>query len=443
MNKYNLTEAPVTGLLIKMTLPMIFGLLSIVAFNLVDTYYVSKLGLLSITAMTFTFPVVMIVGSLAQGIGIGAAALISKAVGENKHSKIVRYTTDSLILGILLVLIFIIVGMFTIEPLFRLLGADDQTLPYVIDYMKIWYPGVIFVVIPMIGNSAIRALGDTKTPALIMTVAAVVNIVFDPILIFGFGPIPAMGIKGAAIATVISRAITLIVALYVLIYRKKSVSISHVKFKEILHSFKDLLYIGIPNALTKIMTPLAIGVITGLIATYGQEATAGFGIASRVEMFALLVINALTSIFVPLLGQNIGAGKSNRVLEIIKKSEIFSLLYGFIIMIVLMIFGKNIAMIFSDNPQVVSTVKTYLFIIPIGYGLQGLFLIYTSTLNVINKPFHSAILSLLRLFIIYVPLALILSNQFGLVGIWIALNISFVLSSFFSKLIMQKMISIS
>ena len=442
-NKYNLTEAPITGLLIKMTLPMIFGIFGMVAFNMVDTYYVSKLGLLQIAAMTLTFPVVMIVGSLAQGIGIGAAALISKAVGKNQHHKIVRYTTDSLILGILLVLIFIIVGMFTIEPLFRLLGADNQTLPYVMDYMKIWYLGVIFVVIPMIGNSAIRALGDTKTPALIMAVASIANIIFDPIFIFGFGPIPAMGIKGAAIATVISRAITMTVSLYILIYRQKNVSISHVKFKEILHSFKDLLYIGIPNALTKIMTPLAIGVITGLIATYGKEATAGFGIASRVEMFALLVINALSSIFVPLLGQNIGAGKSNRVLEIIKKSELFSLLYGFIIMIVLMLFGKNIAMIFSDNPQVISTVKTYLFIIPIGYGLQGLFLIYTSTLNVINKPFHSAILSLIRLFIIYVPLAIILSNQFGLVGIWVALNISFVLSVIISKLIVKKMISIS
>jgi putative MATE family efflux protein len=440
-NKYNLTEAPVAGLLIKMTLPMIFGLLGMVAFNMADTYYVSQLGLLPIAAMTLTFPVVMIVGSLAQGIGIGASALISKAVGENQHSKIVRYTTDSLILGILLVMIFIIVGMFTIEPLFRLLGADNQTLPYVKDYMKIWYPGTIFVVIPMIGNSAIRALGDTKTPALIMTVAAVANIIFDPMLIFGFGPIPAMGIKGAAIATVISRAITMIVSLYILIYRQKIVSISHVKFKEIIHSFKDLLYIGIPNALSKIMTPLAIGVITGLIATYGQEATAGFGIASCVEMFALLIINALTSIFVPILGQNIGAGKSNRVLEIIKKSELFSLIYGLIIMVVLMIFGKNIAMIFSDNPQVINTVKTYLFIIPIGYGLQGLFLIYTSTLNVINKPFHSAILTLLRLFAIYLPLSLILSKQLGLVGIWISLNISFVISAIISKLIMQKMIS--
>jgi putative MATE family efflux protein len=440
-NKHNITEDPIAGLLIKMTLPMIFGLLGIVAFNMVDTYYVSKLGLLPIAAMTFTFPVIMTVGALAQGIGIGAAALIAKAVGEKEHSKVVRYTTDSLILGLILVLVFIIIGMFTIEPLFRLLGADDQTLPYVLDYMKIWYPGVIFVIIPMIGSASIRALGDTKTPALIMAVAATANIVFDPIFIFGFGPIPAMGIKGAAIATVISRAITLIVSLYVLIYRQKIVSVFNVKLHDILQSFKDLLYIGIPNALTRIMIPLAIGVITGLIATYGKEATAGFGIATRIEMFAMLVINALTSVFVPILGQNIGAGKSNRVLEIIKKSELFSLIYGLIIMVLLMIFGKNLAMIFTDNQQVISTVKTYLFIVPIGYGLQGLFLIYTSTLNVINKPFYSAILSLLRLLAIYIPLSLIFSNIFGLTGIWVALNISFVLSAIISKLIVSKMIT--
>lgn len=437
-SKPNLTHDPIRGLLFKMTLPMIVGMLGIVAFNMADTYYVSKLGLVPMAAMTLTFPVITIIGSLAQGIGIGAAALISKAVGENQHSKIVRYTTDSLILGVLLVLIFVIVGLLTIEPLFKLLGSDQETLPYVLDYMRIWYSGIIFLVIPMIGNSGIRALGDTKTPAFIMTVSALANIIFDPILIFGFGPIPAMGIKGAALATVIARALTLIVSLYILIYKQKIVSLHQTHIYDILKSFKELLYIGIPNALTKIMAPLAIGVITGLVATYGQEATAGFGIATRIEMFALLVINALSSVYVPMLGQNIGARKTNRVTEILKTSEIFSILYGFIMMVLLMVFGKNIAQLFSDNPHVIETVRNYLIIVPIGYGLQGLFLIYTSTLNIINKPLHSAIISLIRLLALYVPLALVLSHFYGLTGIWISLNISFLLSTLLCKYIIKR-----
>ncbi len=439
-NKMNLTQDPITGLILKMTFPMIFGMLGIVAFNIVDTYYISKLGLIPMAAMTLTFPVVMIVGALAQGIGIGAAALISKAVGEQQHNKIIRYTTDSLTLGLMLVLVFVITGLLTIRPLFTLLGADYETLPYVIDYMTIWYGGVMFLIIPMIGNSAIRALGDTKTPALIMSVAALVNMLFDPIFIFGYGPVPALGIKGAAIATVISRAITLIVSLYVLIYRQKIVSFQKALFSDIVKSFKDLIYIGIPNALTRIITPLAIGVITGLVATFGKEATAGFGIATRIEMFAMIIINALTSIFVPLLGQNIGAKKDLRVMEVIKKSELFSVLYGLAVMVILMLFGRNLAQIFTDNPIVIKTVRMYLIIIPIGYGLQGLFLIYTSTLNVLNKPLHSAVISLIRLFLLYVPLALVLSNLIGLSGIWIALNTSFLIAVLIGKYMVKKLI---
>lgn len=421
----NLLTDSVTSLLFRMTFPMIFGMLGLVAFNMVDTYYVSKLGLVPMAAMTLTFPVIMVVGALAQGIGVGAAALISKAVGQNEHEKVVRYTTESLILGLFLVFMFVVVGMFTIEPLFRLLGADEATLPYVVDYMKIWYGGVMFLIIPMIGNSGIRAIGDTKTPAIIMTVAAVVNIIFDPLLIFGIGPFPEMGIRGAALATVISRAFTLIFALYILVYQQKIVSLKNTSASEMFHYIKNLLYIGIPNALTRIMTPLAVGVITSLIATFGTEATAGFGIATRIEMFAMLVINALTSIFVPLLGQNLGAGKGERVHEILRKSEIFSLLYGLLTFLFFLVSATALGRLFTDNQEVISTVKTYLLIVPLGYGLQGLFLLHTSTLNVLNKPIQSAIVSVLRLFILYVPLALYLANIMGLTGIWIALNLSF------------------
>lgn len=444
--KLDITGGPITPLILRMTFPMIFGMLGIVAFNMVDTYFVSRLGLIQMAAMTFTFPVVMIVGALAQGIGIGAAALISKAVGQEDQRKVIRYTTDSLILGMLFVLTFVILGFLTIEPLFTALGATNETMPYIKDYMQIWYSGVIFLIIPMIGNSGIRALGDTKTPAMIMTVAAIANTFFDPMLIFGVGPFPELGIRGAALATVFSRMITMVVSLYVLIYRQKIVSFHIPPFKELFHSFKDLLFIGLPNALTRIMTPLAVGVITSLIATFGTEATAGFGIATRVEMFAMLVINALSSIFVPLLGQNLGAGKLDRVHEIIRKSQLYAILYGALMWCLFIFTGHLIAGLFTDNQVVIDTVGRYLLIVPITYGLQGVFLIQTSTLNVLNRPMHSAVLSILRLFVVYVPMAIFLSHYWRLTGIWIALDLSFVLLVLLSKVLISnqlKMIKIS
>ncbi len=425
--KLDITNDPIWKLLIHMTFPMIFGMLGLVAFNIADTYYVTKLGLNQMAAMTFTFPVVMIVGSLAQGIGLGSAALISKAQGQNDKKQVTRYATDSLLLGLLLVFIFVVVGFFTINPLFTLLGADETTLPYVREYMKIWYGGVIFLVVPMIGNSSIRAIGDTRTPAIIMSFSALINIILDPLLIFGPGPFPSLGIQGAAIATVIARAFTLIFSFYIQAFRFRIISLKGVSIQKILSSFKDLLFIGLPNAVTRIMTPLAVAAVTGLIASFGKEATAGFGIASKIEPFAMIIINSMVSIYVPLLGQNLGAKKTDRVHEIIKKSSIFSMVYGGFIMILLMVFGGWIAGLFTDIPEVIKTVQTYLFIVPICYGIQGLFLVQTSTLNVLNKPILSALFSVLRLFALYVPLSLILSGVLELSGIWIAMNTSYLI----------------
>ncbi len=209
--------------LLKLSGPMVLGMLGLIVFNLVDTYFVSMLGTNQLVALSFTFPVVLVVNSIALGIGQGTASVVSRAAGANDKRKLVRYATESLTLGVLVVLFFVILGLITIDPLFKAMGANETVMPYIRDYMKVWYLGMVFVVIPMVGNNSIRALGDTKTPSLVMLVAAVANSVLDPIFIFGWGgPVPAMGVRGAAIATVLSRCITFSVALYILIVREKN-----------------------------------------------------------------------------------------------------------------------------------------------------------------------------------------------------------------------------
>ncbi len=187
---------------------MVLGMLGLIIFNLVDTYFVSLLGTTELVAISFTFPVVLVVNSIALGIGQGTASVVSRAAGAKDKTKLVRYATESLTLGVMVVLCFVLIGLLTIEPLFTALGADAQVMPYIKSYMEVWYLGMVFVVIPMVGNNSIRALGDTKSPSLVMVVAAVANSILDPMFIFGMGPIPAMGVRGAAIATVLSRCIT-------------------------------------------------------------------------------------------------------------------------------------------------------------------------------------------------------------------------------------------
>ena len=437
-----LIEGAIGKLLVKLTIPMVFGMISMIIFNLVDTLFVGRLGTKELAALSFTFPVVLVIHSLALGLGIGASAVISRAIGEGNHHKVQRLTTDGLGLAVIIVAFFVIIGLFTIEPLFRLLGATPELLPLIKDYMKIWYFGMLFVIFPMIGNNAIRATGDTKTPAIIMMFAALINTILDPILIFGLGPFPRLEIAGAAIATVISRAITFIVALYVLSHREKMITLAKTTAKSVFDSWRQILYIGLPTAGTRMIIPIGIGVITRLIASYGAEPVAAFGVSSRIEFFAVSVIAALSAVLAPFVGQNWGASKYDRVKTGLKYSKRFSIGWSFAVFVLLAVFARPIAAIFSENSIVISTIVVYLRIVPFGYGLYGVLMLSTSVLNVLNKPIHATILTVTQMFILYIPMAFIGSYFFGIQGIFIALALSYFVSGIVAHIVQGKIMAI-
>jgi putative MATE family efflux protein len=406
---------------------MILGILGMVAFNLTDTYFVGQLGTLQIAALSFTFPVVMVVNSINLGIGIGASAVISKAFGEQNKKRVMRLSTDSLTLGFLISIITITAGLLTIKPLFTLLGADNTTLPYIQEYMRIWYLGVPFVVIPMIGNNVIRALGDTKTPSVVMLVAAGINIILDPLLIMGIWIFPQMGVTGAALATVIARAFTFTFSLYILIIREKVISLKIVSIRETLQSWKRILFIGLPNAVAKAITPLGAGVITGLIATYGAKAVAGFGIATKIEFFAVCVINALIAVLPVFVGQNFGAKKIDRIKKAVVSSEKFSVINGVVLYAALALLARPIALLFTKDETVINTIVLYMRIVPAGYIFMGIVQIINGTLNALQKPIKAAAVNIAQMLVLYVPLAILASKYFGLNGIFISLVASYLI----------------
>lgn len=421
---------------------MIFGMVGMVAFNLVDTFFVGQLGTQELAALSFTFPIIMVIGSLAMGIGTGASAVISQAIGRGDHHKVQRLTTDSLFLSFLLVAFFVALGMLTIDPLFRLLGAEPEIIPLIREYMVIWYPGVLFLIIPMVGNNAIRATGDTKTPSAIMLVAVVVNIILDPLLIFGLGPFPMLGLTGAAIATVVSRAITLVFAMWVLYYRDRMMTFELPALKEVIDSWKSILHIGLPVAGTRLLSPIAMGVIIALVASYGHEAVAAFGVGIRIEFFALTVVFALSTVMGPFVGQNWGARRFERVNLGVKYSIVFSLAWGVAMFTMLALAARPIASLFNDDPQVISIIMLYLWIVPIGYALFSVFQISTMTLNVLNRPGSAAVLMVIQMFILYIPLAYLGSYLFGLTGIFVAIVLAYSLSGIASHFVLKRVLAI-
>ena len=436
-----LVDGPIGKLLFTLTIPMFLGLAGIITFNLVDTFFVGQLGAMELAALSFTFPVVMVIGSLALGLGSGASAVISRAIGEEDIHRVRRLTTDSLILSVLLVGTFIVIGFLTIDPLFKALGATPDILPLIKQYMVIWYPGMVFVVVPMVGNNAIRATGDMKTPGLIMLLAAVANAIMDPLLIFGLGPFPRLELAGAAIATVIARAITLAVAIWILGRRDKMIALKIVPLKTIYESWKSILYIGLPTAGTRIIIPFSIGVITRLLASYGPEAVAGFGVAMRIEFVSMTVVIALATVVGPFVGQNLGAGRFDRVRICLKYSKWFSIGWGAGILLIFSLSAKWFAPLFSDNPGVVSTTVLYLMIVPACYGLQGILQLSATALNVLQKPLHAAALMILQMFVLYIPLAYAGSQIFGMPGMFAGIVIAYFLGGTASHIVLGRVLA--
>ena len=374
--KAKLTQGNVGLGLIKLTLPMIWGVFAVIGFSLADTYFVAQLGTKELAAMSFTFPVVTILGSIAMGLGTGTASIIGRAIGQEDRDRVQRLTTDSLVLSLIIVAFFAVLGLTTIKPLFAALGAEGEVLALVQDYMTIWYWGIVCLVIPLIGNSAIRALGNTAVPSLIMTIAAAVNVALDPVFIFGWGPFPALGIKGAALATVISRATTLIASLAFLHYRERLLLFSFPSLKMLFKNWTSILSVGIPAAATSIISPLSVGLITSLIASYGSEAIAGFGLASRVEAMALIVPLALSASIGPFVGQNWGAQEYGRVHKAIRWSLLFCLGWGLMVAIVLGMEAPAIASWFDNDLEVVNSAVNYLRIVPLSYGALAVVFVF-------------------------------------------------------------------
>ena len=309
-DKHGLLNGPIPQVLRQMTIPMTVGLIAILMFNLVDTFFISLLGTDALAAVSYTFPVTFGVNCITMGIGMGLSTNIGRLLGKGQSQDAARLSTHGLILAVILVALASTLGLFTIEPLFLLLGAEQNLIPMIEQYMAVWYMAIPLLVLPMAGNAAIRATGDTKTPAKIMMTAGLINGLLDPLLIFGYGPFPELGIQGAAIASAFSWLGALCGSLYVLIKREKLLTWPKVPF--MVQDWKNILKIGTPAALSSAMSPLSGALLMIILSQHGTVAVAAYGAAQRIESILMLVLMSLTSALTPFMAQNFGANNPER-----------------------------------------------------------------------------------------------------------------------------------
>ena len=423
-----LTEGSVGRHLVNMTVPVLFGITTMMAQGFIDAWFLGQVGDRELAALSFGFPILMIVTSVAIGLGAGTSSVVARAIGSNDHRRARRLATDSLILCFLITGAVSILGVITIEPLFRLLGAPEDMIPLIRGYMLILYGGVPFIVVGMVGMSSMRATGDTRLPSLLMVLAAIINIALDPVLIFGVGPIPAMGLNGAAMAALLARGSIFLGTLYLMRYRLNMVSFNKPDPDELRSSWRDILHVGIPAAGTNAIIPLGMTVITAMIAQYGPEAVAGFGVANRIESMMLVVFYALSAIIGPFVGQNLSGGDEGRIQRALNLCAIFCIGLGLLVALVLALLADFLPALFSETQELISVTRMYLLIVPISYGTYGIVMVMNASFNGLGNPMPAVYISVVRMIVLYLPLAFLGRYFYGIPGIFAAFAAANILS---------------
>lgn len=418
-SKPDLVRDPVGQAIYRTSLPTTIGAVAMILFYLADTWFVSQLGTRQLAALGFTFPATIMLTYLGVGLGIGTSAVVARSIGANNHDKAVEMTYAAHAFGFLFGLLLILPAMATIDWVFTLMGASDETLVLIREFLSIWYLGIPLFLVQFAGTAVMRASGNSRLQGRLMMLGAAINAILDPIFIFGFGPVPAYGIKGAAIATVITWFLANIFIWYHLALREQLLKIFWPGLNKLIKDWLLLMQIAFPAALANMITPLSTGIITATLATYGASAVAAFGVVMRIEALVMIVPLGMSMSLPPFISQNYGANAFDRVRQGLLMSLKFVLGLQFVLYLVVALAAPLIATIFSEEQSVRDVIITILRILPASYAFQAMVILSASSFNALHAPRNALLTSLLRFVVFYVPLALLGASIGGISGLFI------------------------
>ncbi len=418
-----LTTGPVAGHLRQQSVPMAAGLLAIFSFEAVDLLFISRLGVEALAAASFALPVVWLLEAIGIGFETGASSCVSRAVGRGDQGQARRLTTDAVALGFIAVSAISILGLLTIRPLFTILGATQEILPLIEEYMGVWYFVGPVATALWVCLASLRARGNTLLEGKVITAAALLNAVLDPIFIFGWLGFPALGIRGAAVASLIANLLMLAFTLVHLSWRLRVMAGPFAAPGELLDSSRRILRVGIPAAITDSIAPVSHAIAVAMAGAYGIHAIAGFGIAMRIEGIAVIPFMALAMVSSPFFGQNLGAGLYGRLAEARRVALRFCLGFGLLLAVGLVFAAHPLAALFTDSAAVRQVTVEYIWIVSFSYGAYGLAMVAIDSFNGLGAPIPATTLAILAI-LVFLPLAVLGRSLLGLNGLFAAIAVA-------------------
>lgn len=424
-NRIDLTQGSILKNLYKLAMPIMAGMFLQTLFNVVDTLFVSRLGGVALAAVSLHLPIFFLLLAIGNSVAVGTSSLIARSLGSKDHKTAELTAQQSITLSIILAVIATVVGIMVTPLIFMAMGAQGTLLTYAIGYNTIIFIGNIFFFTYSAFDGILRGEGDMRTSMVNLIIATVCNIILDPILIFGFGPIPGFGVYGAAVATVISRAIGLY---FIVSHFAKRRSTINFRFKRIwnMEIIKKIFAVGIPASLSQGMLSISLFIYNRVAMIFSENAVAALGLGFRVDSLAFLPGLGISVATITLIGQNYGAGRLDRV----KQAYLASITNAFFLMggmgLIFYLFPNYILQIFKPDAEVTVFATQYLRTIPLFYGFLGIGFISASAFQGLGEGFPGLIINLIRIGIIGIPMAYLFTHyfDFGVNGIWWALALS-------------------
>ena len=424
--QHDFTKGSIGVAAFLLAVPMVLEMAMESIFAIVDIFFVASLGFEAVTVVGLTEAVLTILYAIAIGLSMGVTALVARRIGENDPDKADLAAGQALWVGLIVALIIAAIGWFFAKDILMFMGAEDAVLALGTDYTTIMLCGSVTILYLFLINAIFRGAGDPTIAMRSLWLANGINIVLDPLLIYGIGPFPEMGVTGAAVATTIGRGIGVLYQLY---HLRGHASRIKVQLKHLVPHFEvmiSLIKVSIGGILQFLIATASWVVLVRIVATYGSAAVAGYTIAIRVVMFTILPAWGMSNAVATLVGQNLGAGQPERAESSVWKVARYNLYFMLTVAVIFIVLAEYIIGIFSSDPQVIESGVACLRYIAYGYGFYGIGMIVVQAFNGAGDTMTPTKINFFCYWMLQIPLAYWMATilELGPTGVFLAITLA-------------------
>ena len=438
MNETFMKEKPIFPLLLSMSLPMVISMAVNSLYNIVDSYFVAKISEDAMTALSLVFPIQNFINAVAIGFGVGINAMIAQYLGAGRRDKADEALTQGMVLAVIHGIVMMILCIIGIPYFLRLFTTDANVIALGVRYATIVFSFSVILSVNLTFEKMNQAIGNMKITMISLLIGCVLNIILDPMIIFGIGPFPELGIAGAALATGFGQCVPIVIYIAAYLKRPKRVAFR----REYLHLTREVakrLYsIGVPAILNMALTSVLTTALNAILAAFSQTYVLVLGIYYKLQTFLYMPANGIIQGMRPLIGYNYGAGEHRRVEQLYCLTLLLNICIMTAGMILCLTIPGKLMGAFAENPQTIQNGVTALHIICFGFILSAVSVTACGALEGLGKGIPSLLISLSRYVVLIIPLAFIFSRFFGAAGVWHAFWVTEALSAVFAVIIYRR-----